>query len=69
MKWNGPCAENITYNINPAGSMESYKYLLSLMLTDQKITIVLYNGNWDTVVPYHDTIRGIKDLNLVESYT
>jgi serine carboxypeptidase-like clade 2 len=68
-RWNGPCAENITYNINPSGSMGSYRYLLSLIPTSRKISIVLYNGNWDAVVPYVDTIKNIKRLDLVESYT
>ena len=68
MNWNGPCAENITYNIDPAGSMASYRYLLSLIPTTRKISIILYSGNWDAVVPYVDTVKGIKKLNLVESY-
>ena len=28
----------------------------------------MYNGDWDDVVPYHDTIKGIKGLYLSESY-
>jgi hypothetical protein len=68
MNWNGPCAENITYNIDASGSMGSYRYLLSLIPTTRKISIILYSGNWDAVVPYVDTIKGIKKLNLVESY-
>jgi hypothetical protein len=69
MEWNGPCAENITYNIDPSGSMSSYRYLLSLIPTSRKISIILYNGNWDAVVPYVDTLKGIRKLNLVEVYT
>ena len=68
-RWNGPCAENITYNIDPSGSMGSYRYLLSLIPTTRKISIVLYNGNWDAVVPFVDTIKNIRRLNLVYSYT
>jgi hypothetical protein len=58
-KWNGPCAENINYNIDLKGSMQSYRILLSEIM-DKKYQIVLYNGDWDDVVPYHDTILGIK---------
>lgn len=68
-QWNGPCAENITYNIDPSGSMASYRYLLSLIPTSRKISIILYNGNWDAVVPYVDTLKNIRKLNLVEVYT
>jgi hypothetical protein len=49
--------------------MDSYRYLLALAPTTRKINIVLYNGNWDAVVPYLDTLKNIKKLNLVESYT
>ena len=67
--WNGPCAENITYIVDPSGSMASYRYLLALAPTTRKISIILYNGNWDAVVPYVDTLKNIKKLNLVEVYT
>lgn len=30
MMWNGPCAE-IDYTVDPAGSMASYRHLLSLI--------------------------------------
>lgn len=66
MKWNGPCATNITYHINPAGSMAAYRYLLSREVS--RTQIVLYNGNWDKVVPYLDTVKNIKALNLEEAY-
>lgn len=66
-KWNGPCAENITYHIDQRGSMASYRYLLS-RVEEKMLQIVLYNGDWDDVVPYHDTIKGIENLNLVHSY-
>ena len=60
-------AENITYHADPEGSMDSYRYLLS-RIHDKNYIIHLYNGNWDAVIPYHDTIDNIKKLNLVESY-
>ena len=47
--------------------MESYRYLLS-RIHEKNYIIHLYNGNWDVVIPYHDTIENIKRLNLVESY-
>jgi hypothetical protein len=49
--------------------MASYRYLLGLIPTTRKIVIHLYNGNWDAVVPYIDTLKGIRLLNLVETYT
>lgn len=67
--WNGPCAQNITYQIDPAGSMHSYSYLLDLIPTTRKISIILYSGTWDAVVPYVDTQKGIKLLDLYEVYT
>ena len=41
--------------INPAGSMESYRYLLARSV-EKSYIMHLYNGNWDVVVPYHDTV-------------
>ena len=66
MKWNGPCASNVSYHIDLAGSMASYRILLSRQ-SIANYQIVLYNGDWDDVVPYHDTIKGIKNLYLKES--
>ena len=69
MRWNGPCADGIKYTVDPDGSMHSYRHLLGLMESpERKINIILYNGNWDAVVPYVDTHKGIKLLNLVEVY-
>lgn len=61
MAWNGPCAENITYELDLAGSMASYKYLIG---RQRYYTIALYNGDWDDVVPYTDTLKNMKKLNL-----
>ena len=47
--------------------MHSYRYLLS-RVREANYQIHLYNGNWDVAVPYMDTIKNIKALNLVESY-
>lgn len=65
MKWNGPCvnysiiqADNISYVIDLAGSMQAYRTLLARSSV-KNYQIVLYNGDWDSVVPYHDTIKGL----------
>ncbi len=66
VKWNGPCAEDITgkYYINVDGSMREYRYLLN-KLGDYHI--VLYSGDWDDVVPYTDTQKNLENLYLKES--
>lgn len=61
MTWNGPCAQNISYNIDIKGSMTSYRKLLG---RSNIYSIVLYNGDWDAVVPYVDTLKNLKKLNL-----
>lgn len=58
-------ANNITYNIDQKGSMASYRYLLSRI---SKYHIILYNGDWDDVVPYGDTVKNLKKLNLEPSH-
>lgn len=30
--------------------------------------VVLYNGDWDSVVPYIDTIKNLEKLDMQESY-
>ena len=62
MVWNGPCAE-VSYKVDPAGSIESYRKLLDLAGTDRQLLIVLYSGTWDSAVPFVDTLKGIKSLN------
>lgn len=67
MKWNGPCAQNITYHMDPRGSVDSYAFLLSREIN--RTQIILYSGNWDVVVPYVDTIKNIEQsLRLRKSY-
>jgi hypothetical protein len=39
--------------------MYSYRILLS-RISAKNYQIVLYSGDWDGVVPYHDTVKGIK---------
>ena len=63
--WNGPCAESKSYDIDPEGSISSYRHLIDLMKSpNRSIKIILYNGNWDAVVPFIDTLKGIKILGL-----
>ena len=56
-------AENITgkYYIDLHGSMENYRYLLDRL---DKYHIILYNGDWDDVVPFSDTVQNIYKLDL-----
>ncbi len=63
-QWNGPCAENVTYNADYEGSIKSYTYLIN-----RKIKVVLYNGNADAVVPYIDTYKGLELLKLYPTST
>jgi hypothetical protein len=49
------------YHIDTAGSMPQYRILLGEL---SNYHIVLYNGDWDDVVPYTDTIKNLKKLNL-----
>jgi len=67
--WNGPCADNVTtaYDASLRGSVDSYRYLLNKNSSLYKI--VVYSGDWDSVVPYVDTIKNLKRLNLQENTT
>lgn len=44
--------------------MAEYRYLLGRVNNYQ---ILLYNGDWDDVVPFKDTLKNIAKLNLVSS--
>ena len=59
--WNGPCASEIKYDIDMKGSIAQYRILLA-RLSVVKYQIVLFSGDWDDVVPYHDTVKGIRNL-------
>ena len=67
MKWNGPCAEDISakYVMDITGSTHQLKYLFT---RKEDIHMVLYNGDWDGVVPYVDTIKNLEKLGVQESY-
>ena len=41
--------------------MSQYKQLLA---DSSKYHIILYNGDWDDVVPYTDTLKNLDDLKL-----
>ena len=43
--------------------MASYREILP-KVADKNYQIVLYNGDWDDVVPYIDTLKNIKKLRL-----
>lgn len=51
--------------VDPNGSMQSYIELLGRRY-NANYQIHLYNGNWDAVVPYKDTISAIGELGLRE---
>lgn len=40
--------------------MYQYQHLLG----EDKYHMVLYNGDWDDVVPFTDTIKNMEKLNL-----
>jgi hypothetical protein len=41
--------------------MSSYRYLLT---RTHVLQLVLYNGDWDAVVPFIDTVKNLAKLNL-----
>lgn len=48
------------------GSIASYMHLLTRSV-EKHYKIVLYNGDWDDVVPFRDTLAGIEILGLKPS--
>jgi fermentation-respiration switch protein FrsA (DUF1100 family) len=40
--------------------MDAYRTLLN----QGRIKITLFNGDWDDVVPFRDTLKNLKLLNL-----
>lgn len=56
-------AEDISqkYLIDQSGSTFQYQYLFN-RLSD--IHIVLYNGDWDAVVPFVDTINNLERMKI-----
>ena len=49
-----------TYDMTIEGSNEEYRFLINA----GKYTIILHNGDWDDVVPYIDTLKNFKILDL-----
>ena len=41
--------------------MDEYRYLLDRL---DKYHIILYSGDWDSVVPFSDTMQNIEKLDL-----
>lgn len=52
------------YLIDLSGSMYQYRHLITRL---EDLNIYLYNGDWDSVVPFGDTIKNIEGLKLSES--
>lgn len=42
------------------GSIDAYKFLINV----GKYKIILYNGDWDDVVPYTDTLKNFRKMGL-----
>jgi hypothetical protein len=53
------------YTIDQSGSMTQWTQLLG---DAGKYHLVLYNGDWDDVVPFTDTIKNMQKLGLEETY-
>jgi hypothetical protein len=58
-------ADNITYHIDLIGSVEQYKTLLEK--THSNYHLVLYNGDWDSYVPYTDTLNAMTRIFYLEA--
>lgn len=56
-------AEDISakYQIDISGSTYQLTYLISRL---NDIHLVLYNGDWDGVVPFVDTIKNLDKLKI-----
>lgn len=61
-------AEDISskYQIDQDGSMASMRFIIEKEM--EGFIVVLYNGDWDSVVPYIDTIKNLEKLDMKESY-
>jgi hypothetical protein len=55
---NWTVCSNIKYTITPEGSMDEYKTIF----LNTAIKVWLFNGDWDDVVPYPDTEKGLEKL-------
>jgi len=53
------------YTIDQSGS---FYQMMELLGDVGKYHMVLYNGDWDDVVPFTDTIKNMRKLKLEESY-
>ena len=51
--------------IDQSGSLFQMQYLLTRLDT---IHLVLYNGDWDAVVPFGDTIKNLQKLNIFNPF-
>jgi hypothetical protein len=57
-------AEDISehYIIGESGSLSEMRYLFTRL---DDIQVVLYNGDWDGVVPFGDTLKNLEKLNMI----
>ena len=51
-----------SYHISLKGSMDEYRYLLDRI---DKYHIIMFNGDWDSVVPFSDTEMNLGKLSLL----
>lgn len=56
------CSDKVfnTYHMTVEGSIQAYKFLINT----RKYKIILYNGDWDDVVPYTDTLKNFNKMGL-----
>jgi hypothetical protein len=54
-----PCTP-INYYIDPKGSLEQYKRIL----LNPAVKIWMYNGDWDDVVPFPDTLKNLNKMSI-----
>lgn len=52
---------NANYQIDLSGSVFQLTYLFTRL---DSIHMVLYNGDWDAVVPFVDTIKNLDKLKI-----
>jgi serine carboxypeptidase-like clade 2 len=57
-RWS-PCSD-IYYDIDSKGSIAQYKRIR----LNSAVKIWLYNGDWDDVVPYPDTLKNLEKMNI-----
>jgi hypothetical protein len=54
-----PCTD-VNYDIDPKGSIAQYKRIR----LNSAVKIWLFNGDWDDVVPFPDTLKNLEKMNI-----